>query len=254
MINCNIDMAPFERHIQEAETCIEASTVQMTREMANVWVGQAWGATPPAAKGIRQTEARKRQEARIYRDLFGTSPQQDRIIRTRAGLVTAVSEIGDRGAVSPFVLFKGKLPKGAQVCSNPRAHLSQFKFRRRQKGMFLSWHGPRPFVTESALRVEYKRRVGKVGRLAAGWLAGALLAGRKSCPAYIRRHGAAEGHAHLSKSLLHGAWMIISNRVPYHRRELGNLISVIEAKADRAMKKRAENILKWELKKHQEAA
>jgi len=203
--------------------------------------------TPPSGgkngTRIQGAEAKMRQETRIRWDVMGSEFAKPRYIRSRGRLITM-----DDGAfhLSPFMLAR---PKDPVLIVDPRTHLKRFGMKRTRQGMKLNWHGPRAWTTKTALNAEYKRRLAHVGRMAAGWMAGAVLSGRKTgIPAWVKRHGTGGGRARLTNR--GGKWeIIITNCSCYH--PLMNFIvkqlldEVVEAK----IRKRDEKVKSWLLKK-----
>lgn len=204
--------------------------------------------TPPSGGGrtgarVSGAEARNRQETRIRWDIMGSEFAKPRYYRWKGQLMTF-----DDGAfrVSPFMIARGR---DKVLVVNPRAHLRQFGMKKGRHGMKLAWRGPRVWTTKQALNAEYKRRLGNVGRMAAGWLAGAELSGRRSgIPAWVRRHGVGGGSARL----LHrgSRWEIeITNGTVYHPNMNFIIDQLLEVSVKGKMKARNEAVKGWLLRR-----
>lgn len=219
MTNAKFNLAGFARLCRDLDSGAEQASHEAALDYGRIFTKEAIDWTPPSGGGkggarIQGAEARNRQETRIRWDVMGSEFAKPRYFRSRGQLMTY-----DDGAhhLSPFMIAR---PKDPVLIVDPRAHLKQFRMKRGRKGMRLDWHGPRAWTTKAALNAEYKRRLSRVGRLAAGWMAGAVLSGRKTgIPAWVKRHGTGGGRARL----VHrgGKWQIvITNSTGYHTQQM----------------------------------
>lgn len=217
---------------------IAQEEVEAVKDYGNIFVGLAFKWTPPGGAYYQGTEAKNRQENRIRLDVLGDEYGKP-VYYKKGGVLHAFSP--RKGyTVSPFVIVdKADVRRGVQVV-DPRRHLNKFTMKRRSNGKYLAWHGPRPFVLRQPLMAEYRRRLRRVGRLAAGWVPAARFCGRKSIPGWIRRNAGKEGRACIRRRGENTATLIMYNTVPYHQDQTQRLIDgVLDGPAAAAIKKRA---------------
>lgn len=218
----NFNMAGFTRLCRDLESGANEAAHEAALDYGRIFTKGAIDWTPPSGGGtgrhVQGAEAKNRQETRIRWDIMGSEFAKPRYYRWHGQLMTY-----DDGAhhLSPFMLAR---PKDPVLIVDPRAHLKQFRLKRGRKGMKLDWHGPRAWTTKQALNAEYKRRLSRVGRLAAGWMAGAVLSGRKTgIPAWVKRHGTGGGRARLAHR--GGKWQIvITNSTGYHTQQMNFVV------------------------------
>lgn len=249
-VRSEFNMAGFTRLCRELEAGAQEAAHEAALDYGRIFTKAAIDWTPPSGGGrngarVQGAEAKNRQETRIRWDIMGSEFAKPRYYRSRGQLMTY-----DDGAhhLSPFMLAR---PKDPVLIVDPRTHLKRFGMKRGRKGMKLDWHGPRAWTTKQALNAEYKRRLARVGRMAAGWMAGAVLSGRKTgIPAWVKRHGTGGGRARLVNR--RGKWeIIITNSTAYHPNMNFIINQLLDVVVKAKIRKRDEKVKSWLLKKAQ---
>lgn len=248
------NMTGFTSLLQELGSGANEAAHEATLDSGRIFVKAAIDWTPPSGGGrngsrVTGAEAKARQETRIQWDLMGSVFAKPRYYRFKGQLMTF-----DDGAfrLSPFMLAR---PKDHVLLVDPRSHLRNFGMKKGRNGMRLAWHGPRVWTTKQALTAECKRRMGRVGRLAAGWMAGAVLCQRKTgIPVWVSRHGTGGGRARLTHR--GSRWeVIITNSVGYHTDQMEFVRDqLLAGVVQERIKKRNDQVKKYLLSRAKRAA
>lgn len=232
-VKCTSDLSKFyakcDQLKQGMKVYVEKAAIEMTKIAANA----AMEFTPPMSPkdSIGFKEGKIRQEERIRWNLFGGDKFKCpfTIVEDRESFVDAKGKVRNRKV------------RGS-AGTDPRVILRQGRLMRRNKAIMIYPEKRGQRVTRSALNKELARRKKNVGRLAAGWMAGAMLSGRKSIPAFIRRHGGSGGWAYWEKEDV-TAYIVFGNRGK-HRNLSPSFMQLVIALTEERSKKKLEFMLK----------
>lgn len=201
MITVKIDHSKFDKFLREYSVLMRKNSQEIALEFGKIVIKNLYELTPPSGKNNKGSNAKKALSSRIEKDILGDPAPTGEFAFYR------------NSQNPPGMFFAVIRPSKKSIIINPEAHLSTMSMRRGKGAYHRRWSGARPLAKLSDVRKLVRKKQKKVGRLAAGWNAGAGIFGIKP-RAFIARHGTMEGIAKLAKTSS-GSTIKMSNKVGY---------------------------------------
>lgn len=205
---------------------------KVVKDVGKRAVNSAIDMTPPMKKGRNKAASKKALEEHVEKDVSGAKKDdaKDDVLELR--YYTRVGEKFGRpylypkpkrrGLITAKVIDrKGRPVKNLRMVDAPsfiHQHTALSIGRRasyRRKTVQGLW-----FAKESSVKKAVKEKKAAVGKLAAGWYAGAVLCGNKGVPVWIKRHGSGKSEI---KSRYGYVSVSIGNNVKYDRGHMGRI-------------------------------